>query len=88
MEDHLKAVQESESKILIYILLPMCIKVIVNSEATIMSWGSKRLKHQTVLPGGIQHFLSGTKLKSPPGKTDQPVHVEAEALKGQMDKEK
>lgn len=68
--------------------MPICANVMVNSGEMFKSWGAKRLSHQTVCPRGAQHFLSGTKLESPPGKTDQPVHVEAEALKGQMDKEK
>lgn len=34
---------------------------------------SKLFSHQTAYPGGTQRLLSGTKLKSPQGKTDHPV---------------
>lgn len=34
---------------------------------------TKLFSHQTAYPGGTQHLLSGTKLKPPPGKTDQPA---------------
>lgn len=49
-------------------------------------WSHSRVLSCSVYPGGTQLFLSGTKLKSPPGKTEQPAHDEVHALKGQTDK--
>lgn len=48
-------------------------------------WGYYKLfSHQTAYPGGTEHLLSGTKLKSPQGKTDHPVQCEATASDRQM----
>lgn len=47
----------------------------------------KLLSLQSAYPGGTEHFLSGPKLNSPPGKTDHPVKCEVGASARQRDKE-
>lgn len=66
----------------------MCMNVSVFPEEMDVFQDTKPFSHQTAYPGGTQHLLSGTKLKSPPGKTDHPVQRQATTSKGQMDKEK
>lgn len=70
----------------------MCMNVNVLSEEMDVFQDTELFSHQTAYPGGTQHFLSGTQLNSPPGKTDHPVQCvaseAASASKGQMDKEK
>lgn len=66
----------------------MCMNVSVFPEEMHVFQDTKLFSHQTAYPGGTQHLLSGTTLKSPPGKTDHPVQCEATASKGQRDKEK
>lgn len=60
----------------------MCRNVSVFPEEMDVFQDTKLFSHQTAYPGGTQHFLSGTKLKSPPGKTDHPVQYDATASKG------
>lgn len=66
----------------------MCMNVSVFPEEIDVFQDTKLFSHQTAYPRGTQHFLSGTKLKSPPGKTDHPVQCDTTASKGQTDKEK
>lgn len=67
----------------------MCMNVSVFAEEMDVFQDTELFSHQTAYPGGTQHFLSGTQLKSPPGETDHPVQcATASASKGQMDKEK
>ncbi len=65
----------------------MCVNVSLFPEEMDVFQDTKLFSHQTAYPGGTQHLLSGTKLKSPPGKTDHPVQ-EAAYLKGQRQEEK
>lgn len=60
----------------------MCVNVSLFPQEMDVFQDTKLFSHQTAYPGGTQHLLSGTKLNSPPGKTDHPVQ-EATASKGQ-----
>lgn len=66
----------------------MCMNVSVFPEEMDVFQDTKLFSHQTAYPGGTQHLLSGTKLQTPPGKTDRPVQRGGPASKGQRDEEK
>ena len=63
----------------------MCMTVSMFPEERDVFQDTKLFSHHTAYPGGTQHFLSVTKRKSPPGKTDHPVQTTAS--EGQPDKE-
>lgn len=60
----------------------MCMNVSVFPEEMDVFQGTKLLSHQTAYPGGTQHFLSGTKLKSPPGEKTIQYNVNPQLQKG------